>query len=59
LPCLRQQIEKINEVIELLDQIEDMRTLSLQEWNLRDLLKDLIITLLQNQKAYWKQRGKI
>jgi hypothetical protein len=59
LPCLRQQIERINKVIELLDQIEEMRTLSLQEWNLRDLLKDLIITLLQNQKAYWKQRGKI
>jgi hypothetical protein len=52
LPCLKQQIEKINKVIELLDQIEEMRTRTLQEWNLRDHLKDLIITLLQNQKAY-------
>jgi hypothetical protein len=29
------------------------------EWNLRDWLKSHIITLLQNQKAYWKHRGKI
>jgi hypothetical protein len=38
--------------------MEEFRTLSLEEWNLRDILKDHIITLLQNQKAYWKQRGK-
>jgi hypothetical protein len=36
-----------------------LRTLSLEEWNLRDILKDHVITLLQNQQAYWKQRGKI
>ena len=29
------------------------------EWNLRDILKEHVITLLQNQKSYWKQRGKI
>jgi hypothetical protein len=42
-----------------MDQIEEMVTLTLQEWNLTDLLKELVISLLQNQKTYWKQRGKI
>jgi exonuclease III len=59
LPCLKNQIQKTNEVIELLDIIEEMRTLTLDEWNLRDALKAHIITLLQNQRTYWKQRGKI
>jgi hypothetical protein len=36
-----------------------MRTLSLEEWNLRDILKTHVITLLQNKKSYWKQRRKI
>jgi hypothetical protein len=59
LPCLKILIEKVNSVITFLDNIEEFRTLSLEEWNLRDILKDHVITLLQNQKAYWKQRGKI
>jgi nitroimidazol reductase NimA-like FMN-containing flavoprotein (pyridoxamine 5'-phosphate oxidase superfamily) len=52
-------IDKVNLVITFLDNIEELRTLSLEESNLRDILKDHVITLLQNQKAYWKQRGKI
>jgi nitroimidazol reductase NimA-like FMN-containing flavoprotein (pyridoxamine 5'-phosphate oxidase superfamily) len=52
-------IDKVNLVITFLDNIEELRTLSLEEWNLRDILKDHVITLLQSQKAYWKQRGKI
>jgi hypothetical protein len=59
LPCLKKQIEQVNSVIELLDIFEESRPLKSYEWNLRDLLKSHIITLLQNQKSYWKQRGKI
>jgi hypothetical protein len=59
LPCLKDLINKVNSVICLLDNLEEFRTLSLEEWNLRDILKSHVITLLQNQKAYWKQRGKI
>jgi hypothetical protein len=33
-----------------MDKIEEMVTLTLQEWNLRDILKELVISLLQNQK---------
>ncbi|XP_071685170.1 uncharacterized protein [Lolium perenne] len=49
----------VNEVITLIDIIEEIRTLSVTEWNLRDTLKTHLITLLQNQKSYWQQRGKI
>jgi hypothetical protein len=59
LPCLKDLIDKVNSVICLLDNLEEFRTLSLEEWNLRDILKAHVITLLQNHKAYWKQRGKI
>jgi hypothetical protein len=46
LPCLKHQIQKTNDVIELLDIIEAMRSLSIDEWNLRDILKSHVITLL-------------
>jgi regulator of replication initiation timing len=59
LPCLRSLIDKVNSLITLLDNLEEFRTLSLEEWNLRDILKNHVTTLLQNQKSYWKQRGKI
>jgi hypothetical protein len=46
-------------VISLLDTFEEFGTLSLDEWNLTDILKSHVITLPENQKAYWKERGKI
>jgi hypothetical protein len=58
LPCLKYMIAKVNSVIYMLDTIEEFRTLSLEEWNLRNILKSHVITLLQNKKGYWKQRGK-
>jgi hypothetical protein len=51
LPCLRNLIDKVNSVIDFLDTLEELRTLSLEEWNLRDILKSHVITLLQNQKT--------
>jgi hypothetical protein len=59
LPCLKKEIQRINEVIDFLDLAEEMRSLTIEEWNLRDILKSHVIVLLQNQKTYWKQRGKI
>jgi hypothetical protein len=59
LPCLKKLIKKVNETIELLDIFEELRPLTLEEWNLKDLLKSHIISLLENQRVYWKQRGKI
>jgi hypothetical protein len=59
LPCLKNLIDKVNEVISWFDLLEEFRTLSLVEWDLRDTLKAHLLTLLQNQNSYWKQRGKI
>jgi hypothetical protein len=39
--------------------LEEFRDLSLVEWNFRNLLEDKLISLLKQQKAYWKQRGAI
>jgi hypothetical protein len=52
LPCLKKQIEKVNSVIEMLDTFEEIRALNDYEWNLRDLLKSHVISLLQDQKSY-------
>jgi hypothetical protein len=52
LPCLKKQIEKVNSVIEMLDNFEEIRVLNDIEWNLRDILKSHVISLLQHQKAY-------
>jgi hypothetical protein len=52
LPCLKKQIEKVNSVIEMLDTFEEIRALNDDEWNLRDLLKSHVISLLQDQKSY-------
>lgn len=59
LPFLKHLISNFNEVILFIDTLEEFGSLSLTEWNLRDILKNHVITLLQNQKSYWKQRGKI
>jgi hypothetical protein len=56
---LKDLIAKVNSMICLLDNLEEFETLSLEEWNLRDILKSHVITLLQNQKAYRKQTGRI
>jgi hypothetical protein len=38
----------------MLDNFEEIRALNDVEWNLRDILKSHVISLLQDQKAYWK-----
>jgi hypothetical protein len=54
-PCLKNLITEFNVVIELPDNFEEIRTLSLEEWTLRDILKNHVIILLQNHKAYWRK----
>ena len=56
---MRKQIAEINECIYLLDFIEKFRVLSTFEWNCRNMVKDHLLTILNNQKIYQKQRGKI
>jgi hypothetical protein len=59
LPCVKQNIAKVNDTIEILDILEEYRHLTLEERNLRDLLKYHLLKLLHNKNVYWKQKGKI
>jgi hypothetical protein len=58
-PCLKKLIAQVNDTITMLDLFEEARPLSSEEWNLREILKSHVLTLVQNQRTYWKQRGKI
>ena len=46
-------------MLSFLGVLEELRDLSLQEWNFRSILQDRLIFLLQQKKIYWKQRGTI
>lgn len=46
-------------VLTFLNLLEEFRDLSLIEWNFRKLLEGKLISLLQQQKVYWKQRGTV
>jgi hypothetical protein len=59
IPCIKEPIAKVNETIDMLDTFEEWRSLTIEEWNLRDILKSHVLMLLHNQNVYWKQRGKI
>jgi hypothetical protein len=59
LPNLALAIEKIKLVLHFLETLEVFRDLSLIEWNFRKLVSAKLVALLQQQKMYWKQRGKV
>jgi hypothetical protein len=58
LPCLKTTISSVNEVIDMFDNFEEFRSLSEDEWNLREFLRSHVLELIHNQRIYWKQRGK-
>jgi hypothetical protein len=39
--------------------MEELRDLSMEEWNFKAILEDKLLDLLHQQKIYWKQRGTI
>jgi hypothetical protein len=49
LACLKNLIKSVNDVIELLDNFEEMRSLSVEENCLRDLLKSHVLTLKKTE----------
>lgn len=59
LPGLPLIINNLKIVLHFLETIEMLRDLSLAEWNFRNMVAEKLISLLRQQKAYWKQRGKI
>jgi hypothetical protein len=42
-----------------LDNLEEHRDLSLEEWNFRGLVTQQLQSLLNQQRIYWQQRGTI
>ena len=54
---LKQNITNVKLTLDWINFMEDFRDLTLAEWNFRALLEEKLISLLQQQKTYWKQRG--
>jgi hypothetical protein len=46
-------------VILFLDILEEFKDLSHEEWNFRKIVQDNLETLLEQQRLYWRQRGRI
>jgi hypothetical protein len=59
LPNLSKTIQNCKDFILLLDNLEEHRDLSLEEWNFRLTVSQQLQSLLNQQKIYWKQRGTI
>lgn len=56
---LTKTIDSNKLIIFSLDALEEFRDLSLEEWNFRKLVQENLMKLLEQQKEYWKQRGRI
>jgi hypothetical protein len=52
-------INSCNKVIKFLDTVEEFRPLFNPEWNLRNLVKQQLCSLLKQQTQYWKQRNTV
>jgi hypothetical protein len=46
-------------ILQFVEFLGDFRDLSVEEWNFKDLLKNHLLGLLEQQRVYWKQRGAI
>lgn len=55
-PKLALVIYNIKLVLHLLEAIEGLRDLSLPEWNFRNIISAKLISLLKQQRTYWRQR---
>lgn len=59
IPILKTNISNVKNILLFLDILENYRDLTLAEWNFREILKQKLSNLLDQQKIYWKQRGAI
>jgi hypothetical protein len=59
LSSLAKTIENNKLVLSFLDTLEEFRDLSLEEWNFRQVVKSNLEHLLEKQRIYWMQRGRI
>lgn len=56
---LKRNVTNVKTVLSLLEIIEELRDLTLVEWNFKETLIEKLNQLLELQRVYWKQRSKI
>lgn len=56
---LKTNIANVKMVVAFLEVLEELRDLSIQEWNFKNILYEKLTALLEQQRIYWKQRGTI
>lgn len=59
LSSLKTNLANVKLILSFLGLLEEFKDLSLQEWNFRHILEQRLVSLLKQQKIYWKQRGTI
>ena len=59
LSSLKGNIENVKLVLWLFHLFELHRDLTIVEWNFKHILEDKLLSLLRQQRIYWKQRGTI
>lgn len=52
-------ITNVKLVLSFMEVLEECRDLSVQEWNFKTLLMEKLLSLLKQQRIYWKERGTI
>lgn len=56
---IKKNIDNVKLVLSLMEIIEEVRDLTIMEWNFKEALITKLNLLLEQQRIYWKQRGKI
>ena len=49
-------LDNCNDVIQMVDELEDQRSLHISEWNFRRIVQHKMDQLLKLKESYWKQR---
>lgn len=56
---LKKSIDSTKFLLHFMEMLGDFRDLSLEEHNFKEILKGHLLSLLEQQKTYWRQRGAI
>jgi len=59
LSSLKRTLNNVKVILSLMEIIEECRDLTVMEWNFKETLNEKLSHLLEQQRVYWKQRGKV
>ena len=59
LSSLKVIISNVKLILSFLGYLKELRDLTIFEWNFKSILEQKLISLLRQQKIYWKQRGTL